>query len=52
MSVSTGAGKWLIGDPVYEPLFRDLITIMNEFIDWDCRVGIAKLEAVANEAQP
>jgi hypothetical protein len=45
---------WPVGDPQFEPLFRDLIAIVCDIIVfYDIQVdrGIAKLEDIANEGR-
>jgi hypothetical protein len=44
--------KWPVGDPRFEPIFRDLTAAITELLAWYdayCDRGIAKLEDTANE---
>jgi hypothetical protein len=46
------APKWPVGDPHFEPLFRDLITNIHQLLaayDTYCNHGITRLEDAANE---
>jgi hypothetical protein len=45
-------GKWPVGDPRFEPIFRDLVTSVRKLLtayDAYCERGIADLEDAANE---
>jgi hypothetical protein len=48
--------KWPVGDPVCEPLFRDLVAAVTKLLacyESYCIDGIAKLEEAANrDRQP
>ena len=46
------APKWPVGDPRFDPLYRDLTASIRELLtayDTYCDRGIAKLEDTANE---
>jgi hypothetical protein len=47
--------QWPVGDPRFEPLYRDLLAAVRELLaayDAYCNHGLAKLEDAANEDCP